>query len=46
MNEGGRSDLQVIGSYTRTCRCSIDPGTEDGAKRAILLWKWIESYSD
>src|SRR5207245_873155 len=24
----GRSDLQTIGSYTRTCRCVIDPAAE------------------
>ena len=23
--DGGRTPLQVIGSYTRSCRCVIDP---------------------
>ena len=44
--DGGRTDLQVIGSYTRSCRQVIDPGTRRGAERADALWDWIERYSD
>jgi hypothetical protein len=42
----GRTDLQVIGSYTRSCRRVIDPGARSGAERADALWEWIERYSD
>ena len=41
---GGRSDLQVIGSYTRSCRCVIDPATSEGERRARLLWEWVGEY--
>ena len=34
----GRSELQVVGSYTRTGRCVIDPATQDGRERAARLW--------
>jgi hypothetical protein len=40
-----RTDLQVIGSYTRTCRCIIDPGTKDGYERSRILWDWIDRFS-
>jgi putative DNA base modification enzyme with NMAD domain len=33
---GGRSELQTIGSYTRSCRCIIDP--ELDAERAQAWW--------
>ena len=36
-----RSDLQVIGSYTRSCRCVIDPSTPDGRDRADAFWSWV-----
>lgn len=35
--DGHRSELQTIGSYTRSCRCVIDPAQPDGARRAALL---------
>ena len=38
---GGRTDLQVIGSYTRSCRCVIDPTLPGHADRAEVLWKWV-----
>lgn len=40
-----RTELQTIGSYTRTCRCVIDPELPGGASRAKALWQWIELYS-
>ena len=42
--DGQRSELQVIGSYTRSCRCVIDPGGSDGAKRNEAFWQWISRY--
>jgi hypothetical protein len=35
----GRSELQTIGSYTRSCRCAIDPAVEP--ERATLFWRWL-----
>jgi hypothetical protein len=35
----GRSELQTIGSYTRSCRCVIDPALDP--QRARLLWDWL-----
>jgi hypothetical protein len=43
--EGGRTDLQVIGSYTRACRRVIDPSTPDGAARAQALWEHVAKHS-
>ena len=43
--DSNRTDLQVIGSYTRSCRCFINPILRDGRKRAEVLWAWIERYS-
>ena len=43
---GGRSDLQVIGSYTRSCRCVIDYEKRNHAERARKLWNWIQTYSE
>ena len=40
-----RTDLQTIGSYTRTCRCAIDPSYTEGKIRADILWDWIDKYS-
>ena len=37
-----RSDLQVIGSYTRACRRVLDPTDPAEARRAAVLWEWIE----
>lgn len=39
--DGGRTDLQVIGSYTRSCRCVIDPDQPCHEDRAAFLWKWV-----
>ena len=35
----GRSELQTIGSYTRSCRCAIDPVLEP--QRARTFWAWL-----
>jgi hypothetical protein len=43
--DSGRSDLQVIGSYTRSCRCVIDPAIPGQDEKATILWDWIEKYS-
>lgn len=42
--EGKRSELQVIGSYTRTCRCVIDPTHPLGEERETRFWQWVESH--
>lgn len=39
--DGGRTDLQVIGSYTRSCRCVIDSGLPGGVRKAAALWSWV-----
>ena len=44
--ENGRTELQVIGSYTRSCRCVIDPGLPGHAARAARLWQWVAQHSD
>jgi hypothetical protein len=41
----GRTDMQVIGSYTRSCRCVIDPALPGHEARARTLWEWVERYS-
>ena len=41
-----RTDLQVIGSYTRTCRPILNSNTESDHKRIDILWKWISKYSE
>lgn len=43
--DGGRTELQVIGSYTRACRCVIDPAEPGGAERARLLWEHVANHS-
>ena len=40
-----RTELQTIGSYTRSCRCAIDPAVGNGKARADILWDWVEKYS-
>ena len=40
-----RSDLQVIGSYTRSCRCVIDPALPGQAVKASFLWDWVRRHS-
>ncbi len=42
--DGNRSELQVIGSYTRSCRCVIDPNERGGATRAKAFWAWVNGY--
>ena len=42
--DGARSELQVIGSYTRTCRCVIDPSGQEGRDRAERLWEWVDRH--
>jgi hypothetical protein len=43
--EGGRTDLQVIGSYTRSCRCVINPAISGQGERAGRFWEWIDACS-
>jgi hypothetical protein len=40
-----RSDLQVIGSYTRTCRCIIEPRSPGAAARLAALQRRIEEFN-
>ncbi len=42
---GGRSELQTIGSYTRTCRAVIAPGQPRASKRAAALFEQVERYN-
>lgn len=39
-----RSELQIIGSYTRSCRCVIDPSQPDGPERARLFWDAVAQF--
>jgi hypothetical protein len=39
--DSSRSELQVIGSYTRSGRMVIDPSTKEGADRAHCWWQAI-----
>ena len=43
--DGGRTELQVIGSYTRSCRCVIDPAIPGHRRRAEALWEWVARHS-
>jgi len=43
--KSNRTDLQTIGSYTRTCRCVIDPNRQSEQERLNILWRWIARYS-
>ena len=38
-----RSDLQTIGSYTRSCRCVLDPSNADESERSLMLWEHIRA---
>ena len=40
-----RTELQVIGSYTRTCRAILNPQKNVDKKRIDILWDWISKYS-
>ena len=42
---GGKSDLQVIGSYTRSCRRMLDTGIAEQERRATALREWIAERS-
>ncbi len=42
--DDGRTPLQVIGSYTRSCRCIIDPSRPEGAERWTSLWEMVSQY--
>lgn len=44
--DGGRTELQVIGSYTRSCRCVIDPSVEGNEQRAAFFWDWVQKHSE
>ena len=39
-----RSDLQVIGSYTRSCRCVLDPDRQGHGDRLEALWRTVAAY--
>ena len=41
----GRTELQVIGSYTRSCRCVIGSAGPGDARRAEALWGWVARHS-
>ena len=43
--DGQRSELQVIGSYTRTCRVILSPEQPDYESRAAGLYARIEMYN-
>ena len=40
-----RTELQTIGSYTRSCRCVIDTSEADGRERAAALWSAVEELN-
>lgn len=42
--KNGRSDLQTIGSYTRSVRCALDPAKPEDAERAQRLWVEIRRH--
>jgi len=41
----GRTELQTIGSYTRSCRCVLDPTLPGHAERIRALWEWVERHA-
>ena len=43
--DSGRTELQVIGSYTRSCRCVIDPDLPGHRTRAEALWEWVDRHA-
>lgn len=43
--DDGRTELQVIGSYTRSCRCVIDPALPGHRERAEALWEWVDRHA-
>lgn len=40
-----RSELGVIGSYTRACRCVLDTSIPEQAQRSAILREWIAQYT-
>ncbi|MBM3944014.1 MAG: hypothetical protein FJ317_00790 [SAR202 cluster bacterium] len=42
--DGGRTEMQTIGSYTRSCRCVLDPEKPGHAHKLRLLWEWVERW--
>ena len=42
--ERGRSDLQVIGSYTRACRCVLNTDDPGNAGWSLVLWDWVRTH--
>lgn len=44
--DSGRTDLQVIGSYTRTCRCVINPLLPGQQTRSNDFWQWVNDHSN
>lgn len=40
-----RSDLSIIGSYTRTCRAVLDTSIPEQAERTATLRKWIAEHT-
>ena len=43
--DGNRTELQVIGSYTRSCRCVLDPSIPGHAARTETFWKWVNEHA-
>jgi hypothetical protein len=41
----GRTELQTIGSYTRSCRCVLDPSLPGHSERIRALWAWVERHA-
>ena len=39
-----QTNLQVIGSYTRTCRCVLDTSDPEQKRRAAILREWITKW--
>jgi len=42
--DSNRSQLQTIGSYTRSCRCVIDPSVPEEQEQADYFWRAIAQY--
>ncbi len=40
-----RTELQVIGSYPRSCRCVVDPSLPGHTARAKALWEWVREHA-
>lgn len=41
----GRSELQTIGSYTRSCRCVLSPETDPDGSRTSAWWTHIRQFN-